>query len=340
MDLRRSTSKNKIEKIKRQNKTAPNIYSNFNSDLSIKPSNSNLSLKKYSYSLRANDEKFFQKNENLENKEDKTEENKKKNLKRRTKKDSEGRNFECKICQKTYLSYPALYTHTKIKHNKNNNSSRGRGRPKKEQNENDLEKKKYNPTNFTFFSKEERTGRTDPRTEINNCIDKAFIELYSKENKKRNELRNMKSNIKLEEHPFLYKFKQDCHDIYRNVINEFQIIDIVLIDYLNKMSMFCNPDYYIKLIKFVTLFREHANKFNKNKDNKNNLDNKEYTEINDAEDLPDSANEFINVFLNPEEKEADFGFTMDESVDLTLNLCYWMYENNYTCSKLILNNNV
>ena len=29
----------------------------------------------------------------------------------------------------------------------------------------------------------------------------------------------------------------------------------------------------------------------------------------------------------------------DESIDLTQNLCYWMYENNFTCSKLSLINN-
>ena len=337
MDLRKSSSKNKIEKYKKKDSEVSHINSFSNLDLSIKQSSYSLNLKKYSYSLRSLDEKFNQKNENLENNEDENEEIRKdKNLKRRKKKDADGRNFECKICKKSYLSYPALYTHCKLKHNENNNSERRRGRPKKEQNENDLENKKYNPTNFTFFSKEERTGRTDPKTEINNCIDKAFSELYSKENKKRNELRNMKYNIKLEEHPFLNRFKQDSHDIYKNVINEYQIIDIVLIDYLNKMSILCNPDYYIKLIKFVTLFREHVNKYNKNKGNKKNSDNKEYTEINDAEDFPDSANEFIDVFLNPEEKESDFGFTMDESIDLTLNLCYWMYENNYTCSKLSL----
>jgi hypothetical protein len=34
---------------------------------------------------------------------------------RRTKKDGEGRNYACP-CGKTYLSYPALYTHVKTKH--------------------------------------------------------------------------------------------------------------------------------------------------------------------------------------------------------------------------------
>ena len=51
-----------------------------------------------------------------------------------------GRNFKCSFCAKTYLSYPALYTHLKNKHAKGPdgnpvaalNAGRGRGRPKKQ----------------------------------------------------------------------------------------------------------------------------------------------------------------------------------------------------------------
>ena len=32
---------------------------------------------------------------------------------RRSKNDNDGRDFKCKHCDKTYLSYPALYTHCK-----------------------------------------------------------------------------------------------------------------------------------------------------------------------------------------------------------------------------------
>ena len=60
-----------------------------------------------------------------------------KNQKRRTK-DASGRDHKCSFCQKTYLSYPALYTHLKNKHVGPDgfpvaaiNAGRGRGRPKK-----------------------------------------------------------------------------------------------------------------------------------------------------------------------------------------------------------------
>ena len=58
---------------------------------------------------------------------------------RRSKNDHDGRDHKCKYCDKTYLSYPALYTHTKQKHSVGPDgeqrapptSGRGRGRPRK-----------------------------------------------------------------------------------------------------------------------------------------------------------------------------------------------------------------
>ena len=70
-----------------------------------------------------------------------TGENMKPKHRRRSKNDNEGRNFECGGCGKSYLSYPALYTHIKQKHQgiqpegtntASMNSGRGRGRPRKE----------------------------------------------------------------------------------------------------------------------------------------------------------------------------------------------------------------
>ena len=293
-----------------------------------------------SYIIQSPEKKDKQQNENNENPNNKDEESERKtNHKRRKKNEVQCRNYECKLCKKTYLSYPALYTHCKLKHNTNNTSGRGRGRPKKDQNENVIEKSKYNPIDFTFFSKEDRTGNIEPKTGINECIDEAFKQLYFDIFKKRNEERNMKYYIKVEEHPFLNKFKKDEHNIFRNVMNLHQMTDIILIDYLNKMSMFCNDKYYTKLIIFVTLFRECVNIINKNKIDKKKNGDKEYTEINDAEDIPNYSNQFINDFLNPDDKGDDFGFSKDECIDLTQNLCYWMYENNFTSSKLSLINN-
>ena len=269
--------------------------------------------------------------------EENEEQNNRKHLKRRSKREVEGRNYVCKMCSKSYLSYPALYTHYKQKHNTNNSSGRGRGRPKKENLELENEKNKFNPVNETFFSKEERTGKTEPKNQINECIDKAFNDLYDVNKKSRIDERNMKFYLNIDDHPFLGKFKNDPHEVNKSLGDEHQISDLVFIEYLNKMSTFCNPQYYAKLIKFVTLFREHVNIVNNNKvnDNKDGND-KDFTECNDAEDVPDSSNEFITEFLDPEGKHEDLGYSKEECIDLTQNLCFWMYENNFTCSKLSL----
>lgn len=107
------------------------------------------------------------------------------------------------------------------------------------------------------------------------------------------------------------------------------------------MSLHTNPEYFTKLIIFVTLFREYVNIVKKGQVQKD----EEFTAITNAEDVPDISNEFINEFLEPE-KGGPFGFDKEESIDLTQNICHWMYENNFTCSKLSLiskynsNNNV
>jgi hypothetical protein len=254
---------------------------------------------------------------------------------RRSRNQIEGRTHTCPTCLKSYLSYPALYTHRKLKHMGNNNTGRGRGRPKKDQNENIIEKNRYNPINITYFAKEGRTGKTTPK-EIDECIDNAFLDLYiDDENIKRNDARNMKDYQSIEEHPFLIKFKMDNHDIYKNVINIHETIDKIFIDYLNKMSVFCDKKYFTELIKFVTLFREYINIMNRRIDNKNN--NQEYTDINDAENIANYSNGFINKFLYPKGEDNDFfSFVKDESIDLVQNICYWMYDNNFTPYKIIL----
>ena len=85
----------------------------------------------------------------------------------------------------------------------------------------------------------------------------------------------------------------------------------------------------MRLIQFVTLFREYLNIRYKNEDEK------EFTAVTNAENVPDTSNEFINEFLDPDNGN-DFDYPKEEIIDLTMNLCQWMYDNNFTCSKLTL----
>ncbi len=275
-------------------------------------------------------------NINKEEKVKETELNIQKKIRKRAKKnESDIRNYKCTFCDKSYLSYPALYTHCKQKHNTSNHSERGRGRPKKEQNEINLEKNKYDPSTNNYFEREDRKGITKIE-DIKECTQKAFNYLYGNESsediKQKIKERKMKEYIKIEDHPFLGKFINDDHDINKNIENEKIPTDFVLINYLNKMSNYCNEKYYVKLIIFVTLFREHVNIALQDKV----PNDKEFTQMVEAEDVPESSNEFITDFLFPNDEDYGFEMSKEEAIDLTRNLCNWMYLNNFTCSKLFL----
>jgi hypothetical protein len=258
--------------------------------------------------------------------------------KRRTKNDNLGRTFICKLCGKSYLSYPALYTHCKQKHNTCNSSGRGRGRPKKDNGESFSERLKYNPLDASYFLKDNRKGTTN-QEDFEKSIFDAFNILYSENNYERNLSKDMNNYNNINQHPFLREFLLDKHDVNIKIDDEKEICDKVFMDYLNKMSLHVNPVYFTKLIIFVTLFREFVNITEAKKKNKdiNSNNNIEYTIINCAEDVPDLSNEFINEFLDTDKNLFDFN--KEDSIDLTQNLCHWMYENNFTSSKLTLISN-
>lgn len=98
--------------------------------------------------------------------------------KRRSKNDNQGRDFKCKYCEKTYLSYPALYTHMKQKHSKGPDgelrnpptSGRGRGRPRKNPYQ------RLDPRTEDFFKAPERDGGpVDPLC----CFEEVFMTIFA-----------------------------------------------------------------------------------------------------------------------------------------------------------------
>ena len=239
--------------------------------------------------------------------------------------------FKCDFCAKSYLSQAALYTHCKNKHNyvkkvitKN---GKQRGRPRKE--ELPLDEKIYlDPKSIGYFLKNSRAGNV-LNGDFEKCVENAFKKLFiNKKNK------NYEKIIKCDyenfnDVAFLKKFNEDLHDKYKIIVNEQENIDKIFISYLNRVSLYCNPDYYINIICFVTLFRNFIEiKKNENETN--------FCEENEIEDIPFLSNEFINIFFNEQKSDNFFELSSNEAIELMQNLCYWLYENNYTTAKLSL----
>ena len=111
----------------------------------------------------------------------------KKKQKRRSKNDVDGRDYKCTFCDKTYLSYPALYTHMKNKHAKGPdgqpliafNSGRGRGRPKKKTF--GCPRNAVEPTSRYYFRTSDKSGGPiEPSMSFNDIYTEIFIKKKAK----------------------------------------------------------------------------------------------------------------------------------------------------------------
>ena len=163
----------------------------------------------------------------------------------------------------------------------------------------------------------------------------AYIYGESETLRERNRTKNISYYENSSRHPFfqkIYEFKNNPNR--QQLDGESAKSDEVFAEYVLKMSNYCNPCYFVKVLKFVTLFRECANILNKEKIKG---EGKTYTEMSSAEDIPDISNEFITEFLDPDGNVFDIN--KEEAIDLTQNFCHWLYENNFTCSKLSLISN-
>ncbi len=184
----------------------------------------------------------------------------------------------------------------------------------------------YNPNNFEYFKHHEKIGETH---NISKCIETVFTELYQKIDRF-----NKKNYSSYQDHPF-FSTLIEHHISNKSIDGDNSKCDEIFADYLLKVSKLCREEFFVQVIKFVTLFRECMNIQYKNR--KFDMNSLEYSETMNAEDAPDVSNEFITDFLdwdiNP------FGLCKDKAIDLTQNLCQWLYDNNYTCSKLSLVNN-
>lgn len=220
--------------------------------------------------------------------------------KRRSKNETEGRNYKCNQCERTYLSYPALYTHIKTKHSVQGEapmtSGRGRGRPKK----NLAKEERADPTSMLYFRTEDHKGGPTAvlygfREAYNTLFKdntkyksfdehRLYYELYKRH------LKNVTTLNYAHEHPNTTEFgptpqglptavyilkteeppkpSEDASEAKENSSPEINSpekkqkkCDEVFAEYLDIVAKEVNKNCYAEVLKFVFLFRECLNHY-------------------------------------------------------------------------------
>jgi hypothetical protein len=260
---------------------------------------------------------------------------KRKEKKRRSKYDLTGRDHQCEYCNKSYLSYPALYTHTKTKHAEEpipSRSTTGKARRASET----LRRSSFSEC----FEFPEQKGTTQD-------VLKILLNVIEEFNK------DLKLNITTpESHPLVKAMKKEDRSN----------CDGVLTEYCMSVGKIVNEDYFNKICRVVIGYRECLNKYGWTKFSENNKEEskfensanespiietileytqeyqkiirQEYTSINDATYLPEVSNEFILLFA----RQHHLGVEEGEMIRIVMNMCSWMYKNKYTKTRVTLIN--
>lgn len=252
------------------------------------------------------------------------------------------------LWKKTYLSYPAMYTHMKTKHYYSQSgevlmtTGRGRGRPRK----NYGRVTKLNPESSDYFKTLDKSGGpTDPMFGLEDVLISVHKQLG-------------KSDLEVEKYPFWEILKkwggevtptgEPDEDQYGKLSEEERnrlSCDEIFAVYLREVSQRVNEGFYKMLLKYIICYREWANQVGWQKSNEGDKENQhdetndtvkeekqeiDYTAVHNAEIIPELCNDFITVFM----VEHNFGIERADSIDMTRNLCNWLYVNGHTCSKL------
>ena len=261
--------------------------------------------------------------------------------------------YKCSKCECTYFSYPALYTHNKLKHVGGDQvrQKSNRGRPRKN---------KVNArVNFLQGTESERQVNPLKFVKTKETKEKCRTVLYGFEEAFLTACGNTEEYKRYQDHP-LYKelervtaVKQDQEesknpdnwcDMENMLERRKKSCDEVFAEYLLAVSRVACEAYYVKVLKFVLLYRECLNLFGgKLAEEKKKLpsvldfntataegSSADYCVHNNAEQIPDISNEFMKVYL----PKACPQFAFDEAKKLTLSLCHWLFASGYTCSLL------
>jgi hypothetical protein len=245
--------------------------------------------------------------------------------KRRTRNDPDSRNFTCG-CGKSYLSYAALYTHIKTKHEgippngtsqPNNNGKPGRGRPKKDdsaaktKDDDKSDEESIDPTRnlvdfIDYLTKLGNVIRYDNNQESDNSIIntgqppkldavKYFpSDLFPPQSSESQPIVNELTAIKKSGSSPLHEETDPNSELKQTKLNKIFAI------FLSQLAPHLTSEFYRELCLFIVLYRKTLNDIGwqvkanvTGKDNAPNSTKLEFCENNNGEYAPDVCNEFI-----------------------------------------------
>lgn len=191
-----------------------------------------------------------------------------------------------------------------------------------------IEKLRVSPLTFDYFATQGKAGTTEEDVIMKisrEVFDEIFVSNFSIYQSK---LKPISREINESNYPLIAEIQNKLKTSSKNDVENCKC-DEAFSEYLIKVSKHTCKEYFAHVVKFVFLYREHLNLYHLTTHKI-----KDYSIISLTEDAPDVANEFITDFLDTESRS--FGFSYEESCELTQNLCQWMYDSNYTCSKLTM----
>lgn len=125
-------------------------------------------------------------------------------------------------------------------------------------------------------------------------------------------------------------------------------VDEIFALYLQRISQRVNESFYKVVLSYTVLFRECLNELGWGKkfesegikpeeepEWKDRQLKEQFCLTNNAEHAPEICNEFVTVFME-QRKNSAIDIQKTDQIDLTINLCHWLFENQFTCSKLTM----
>lgn len=138
-----------------------------------------------------------------------------------------------------------------------------------------------------------------------------------------------------------------CYDNLTDKDRQEMLVDEIFALYLYRMSNRINQNYYRTVLAYVIFFRECLNEYgwgkkieseairlDANPELKLDIETKQFCLVNNAEHAPEICNEFVTVYM--EYKKSLIDIQKHDQIDLTINLCHWLFECQFTCSKLTM----